>query len=166
MFQETDRKFQEMKQQSAKEMKELRQELGGIGRSQGEVAEHYFYSAIKRNMKLLHVELNEIEFNVNKYIKSLNVREQYDMVLTNTNVIVIVEVKYKMRTKDVMEFHDRKIPNYKILFPHNKDYKLYGAVASFTFEPDAIELAKEYGYIVLTRVGKHLEVLNENTRTY
>ncbi len=163
---ESNAKFEEHKLQAAKEIREVRQELGGIGRSQGEVAERYFYSAIKKNMKLLHVELNEIEANINKYVKSLNLREQYDLILTNTNVIVVVEVKYKMRVREVEWLYKDKIPNFKKLFPERKNFELIGAVAAFVFEENAIKLAKQYGFLILTREDKHLEILNENYISY
>jgi len=169
----TDRKFQESRLQlmeteriMREQMKELRQEIGGIGKSQGEVAENYFYNAIKRNMQLLHIDLREIERNINKYNKDSGIKEEYDLVLTNSNVIVLVEIKYKMRKNYIQKFHDIKIPNFRKLYPEKKDFTILGAIAAFSFDKDCIEQAKEYGFLILTRVDKHFEVINENLINY
>ncbi len=143
-----------------KEMREVRQELGGFGRTQGELAERYFQKAIQRNMKILHVDLQEMETNVNKYSKALDIREEYDMILTNSDIIVVVEVKHKLRVEDVEKFYSKKIPNFRKLFPHRKDYQIVGAVAAFLFDKNSQELAENYGFLVLTKTGKELEVLN------
>ena len=164
--QEAEKHLQETERILKQQMKEVRQEIGGIGRSQGEVAERYFFHAIKKNMQLLHIDLREIERNLNRYSKNLNLREEYDLVLTNTDVLVVVEIKYKFREIEVQKFYERKLPNFRLMFPERKNYKIIGAIAGFAFEKDCIELATEYGFLVLTREGKHLEILNENIKHY
>ncbi len=148
------------REKADKEMRGLRQELGSFGRTQGELAERYFQKAIQRNMKLLHVDLQEMETNVNKYSKALDIREEYDMILTNSDIIVVVEVKHKLRVEDVEKFYSKKIPNFRKLFPDRKDYQIVGAVAAFLFDKNSQELAENYGFLILTKTGKELEILN------
>ena len=163
---ESEKKLQETERILKQQMKEVRQEIGGIGRSQGEVAERYFFHAIKKNMQLLHIDLREIERNLNRYRKELDLREEYDLVLTNTDVLVVVEIKYKFRKMEVEKFYERKLPNFRLMFPERKNYQIIGAIAGFAFEKECIELATQYGFLVLTREGKHLEILNENIKLY
>jgi Cdc6-like AAA superfamily ATPase len=46
-------------------------------------------------------------------------------VAINGNEVVIVEVKNKLKRDNVDNFIDKQIPNFKILFPQYKDYKIY-----------------------------------------
>ncbi len=101
-----------------------------------------------------------METNVNRYSKALDIHEEYDMILTNSNVIVVVEVKHKLRVEDVEKFYSKKIPNFRKLFPNRKDYQIVGAVAAFLFDKNAQELAESYGLLILTKTGKELEILN------
>jgi hypothetical protein len=50
---------------------------------------------------------------------------------------------------DVDDFHKRKLPNFKKLFPEYKDKKIVGAVAGLSVVNDAAQKAFEYGYLVL-----------------
>ena len=147
-------------------MKEVHGELGGIGKSNGEIAEDFFYNGLEKSMKLLDIDIEEIEQIQKKYIKTSKIRGEYDIVLTNTDVIVLVEVKYKFKARHVKKFVETQIPNYKILFPRKKNYKIRGAIAAFTFEKKAIELANEYGLFILTQSGENIEVLKEGTKIY
>ena len=49
---------------------------------------------------------------------------------------------------------ERKMRNFKTLFPWFNDYKLYGAIASFHINEDAKKDALERGFFVLQRKGE------------
>ena len=80
------------------------------------------------------------------------IQEEYDVVMTNGDAIGIVEVKYKAHTNDLDKL-DRKMKNFKKLFPIYQNYKQYGAIASFHINDDAKEEALRRGYFVLQRSG-------------
>jgi len=56
---------------------------------------------------------------------------------------------------------ERKINNFKKLFPIYKDYKLYGALASFHFNKEAKNEALNRGYFVIERSGNLLHTENK-----
>jgi len=69
-FKETDKKFQETEKlikelavQNKESFKEIHGELGGIGKSNDQVAEDYFYSSIKSNYKVGKMEFDYIDRN-------------------------------------------------------------------------------------------------------
>ena len=78
----------------------------------------------------------------------------------------IVEVKYKAHENDLDKL-DRKMKNFKKLFPIYQNFKQYGAIASFHINDDAKKEALKRGYFVLQRSGdlvhtesaEHLTVL-------
>ena len=64
----------------------------------------------------------------------------------------MIEVKYKAHLNDLDKL-DRKVANFKKLFPIYKNYDLYGGLASFHINDDAKEEALSRGYFVLQRSG-------------
>ena len=159
MFKETDEKFEKSNREFDKRLKELSKNIGGIGNSNGYYAEQFFADALEKKMQLLDMQLEYSERNVQKYKKSLKVREEYDVILTNTDIQVIVEIKYRFKQEHLETLINRKIPNYRILFPENKHYKLRVGIAAFSFEKGVVEMAKQYGCYVLARTNNELEIL-------
>jgi hypothetical protein len=53
-----------------------------------------------------------------------------------------------------LDMLERKMRNFKKLFPVYKNYKLYGAIASFHINNDAKSKALERGFFVMQRSGK------------
>ena len=84
------------------------------------------------------------------------VQAAYYPYIFKFGVVGIIEVKYKAHEKDLDKL-ERKMKNFKTLFPVYKDYKLYGAIASFHLYDEAIEEALERGFFVLQRSGTVLQ---------
>jgi hypothetical protein len=124
--------------------------LGNITRNQGDVAEEFFFNSLVNETRLGSICFDDITKNMEKHRG--NMQEEYDLFLTNGNAIAIVEVKYKAHTNDLKKL-DRKMGNFKLLFPIYKDYKLYGALASFYINNNTKKEALERGYFVLQRSG-------------
>jgi hypothetical protein len=137
---ETDRKLQKVSDM-----------LGGIGQNQGDVAEEFFFNSLVDDPHLGGIHFDDISKNESKRRGKL--QEEYDIVMTNGNAIGIVEVKYKAHENDLGKL-ERKMRNFKTLFPWFNDYKLYGAIASFHINDDAKKEALERGFFVLQRKGE------------
>jgi len=137
---ETDRKLQKVSDM-----------LGGIGQNQGDVAEEFFFNSLVDDPHLGGIHFDDISKNESKQRGKL--QEEYDIVMTNGNAIGIVEVKYKAHENDLSKL-ERKMRNFKTLFPWFNDYKLYGAIASFHINDDAKKDALERGFFVLQRKGE------------
>jgi len=124
--------------------------LGGIGRNQGDVAEEFFYNSLIKDLHLGGIAFEDITKNMEKHRGKI--QEEYDLFLTNGKAIAVIEVKYKAHINDLDKL-DRKVANFKKLFPIYKDYDLYGGLASFNFNDDAKQEALSRGYFVLQRSG-------------
>jgi len=134
----------------AKKIDEVGSIVDGIGKNQGAVAEEFFFNSLLDDPHLGGIHFDDIAKNQFKHRGK--VQEEYDIVMTNGEAIGIVEVKYKAHEKDLNKL-ERKMKNFKTLFPVYKDYKLYGAIASFHLYDEAIEEALERGFFVLQRSG-------------
>jgi len=124
--------------------------LGNIGRNQGDVAEEFFYNSLIKNLHLGDIAFEDITKNMEKHRGKI--QEEYDLFLTNGKAIAVIEVKYKAHINDLDKL-DRKVANFKKLFPIYKDYDLYGGLASFNINDDAKQEALSRGYFVLQRSG-------------
>ena len=145
-FQETDRKFQE----TDRKLEKLGELLGNIGRNQSDVAEEFFFNSLANDTHLGSIHFDDI--SKNDYKLRGKIQEEYDIVMTNGDAIGIVEVKYKAHENDLKKL-ERKMRNFKKLFPIYEAYKLYGAIASFHINDDAKEAALNQGFFVLQRSG-------------
>ena len=125
--------------------------LGGIGKNQGDVAEEFFFNSLVDDPHLGGINFDDISKNESKLRGKL--QEEYDIVMTNGDAIGIVEVKYKAHENDLGKL-ERKMGNFKTLFPVYQNYKLYGAIASFHINDDAKKDALERGFFVLQRKGE------------
>jgi len=131
--------------------------IGGISANQGDVAEDFFYNSFIKSNHLGALAFDDITKNMQKHRGQL--QEEYDIFLTNGESIAIVEVKYKAHLGDVKKL-ERKFNNFKKLFPIYKDYKLYGAMASFHFNKDVRNELLSQGHFVVERRGDLMNTVN------
>jgi hypothetical protein len=165
LFKRSDERFEERLKKEAearkafdKEMKELHKEIGGIGKSNGAIAEDFFYTGLSNTMKVANLYFDYIDRNLNR--KRNNLQGEYDIVLYNNYKVMVVEVKYKFRIDQLLHFYKDSLKNFKKLFPQYKQYKIYGAVAGLTFEKGFFEEAQSYGFYVLTQDNDKIQILN------
>ncbi len=150
---ETDeqmRRTDEQMKRTDEKLERMGINLANIGKNQGDVAEDFFYQSLIRNNRLGKLNFDDVTRNMEKHRG--DIQEEYDLFMTNGDSIAIVEVKYKAHLKDIDKL-DRKIKNFKKLFPIYKDYKLYGALAAFHINDDAKEETLNRGYFSLQRSG-------------
>jgi len=131
-------------------LKSIGIQLGNMSRNQGDVAEEFFFNSLANDTHLGAIHFDDIAKNEHK--RRGKTEEEYDIVMTNGNAIGIVEVKYKAHIND-LEKLERKMKNFKTLFPWFENYKLYGAMASFHINDDAKSEALNRGFFVLQRSG-------------
>ncbi|MSP27391.1 MAG: hypothetical protein EXR80_02845 [Methylococcales bacterium] len=125
--------------------------LGNISQNQGDVAEEFFFQSLIKDNRLGDIRFDDVTKNMAKHRGKL--QEEYDLVMTNGDVVAVGEVKYKAHSNDLDKL-DRKIRHFKQLFPLYQHFKQYGAIAAFHINDDAKEDALRRGYFVLQRSGE------------
>jgi len=156
MFAETDRLFKE----SDKKFDALRKEIGGIGNSNGEFAEEFFYNSLKETMSFagVHYEYISDKFARQKKMPDkTEIRAQFDIVLHNGDSIALIEAKYKADEEDVKELVEKKIPNFRFLYPEFANYKLYLGIGSLVLKDRVIQEAKKLGIGLMRQRGNAVE---------
>ncbi|MBF0452619.1 MAG: hypothetical protein HQK75_18095 [Candidatus Magnetomorum sp.] len=161
LFKETDKKFHKTDKQLreiGQQISKLKDIVGGIGNNNGFVAEQLFYNSLSKSMSLGNLTFDSIDRNLERTRRGL--KDEFDIILTNSNILIIVEVKYNFHPNDVKKILT-KINNFKQLFPIYSNYKVLGAVAALAMPQETIDIAKEYGFYVLTQDGNDIKILIE-----
>jgi len=91
---------------------------------------------------------------------------EFNIVLTNGDSVGIIEVKQKAHPSLIDDMLERKLPNFRTLFPYYKDCKLYGAIASMVSNAALIEKSKKAGLFFLTQQGNHILLANNKVCSF
>ena len=169
-IQETDRQLKEQKQETDRQIKKtlkgidgLKKYVGGIANSNGFVAEDLFFNSFSKNMTICNMTFDSIDRNMHRISKGIE--DEFDIVLTNSDILLIIEVKYNFHHNDV-ETVLKKINNFRILYPIYKDYTIFGGIAGLTMTTETIDTAKKMGLFVFTQKGNDIKVLNDQVKKF
>ena len=77
---------------------------------------------------------------------------ELDLLLENSDEVVVIEVKSVLRVGDVRDFLE-KMGQFLSFFPRYSQYKIYGGVAGLTMEEEADKYAYRRGLFVLSATG-------------
>jgi hypothetical protein len=147
-----------------KRIKEISEQLGGMGNSNGEYAEAYFANAMKEKKVFAGQHFDEMATNLKA--KAGGVQDEFDIVLYNGDAVGIIEIKYKARPEDLQKMVDQKVPHFRTLFPYYKDYKVYLGLGSMSFNDRVYEKAHELGIGLLKQVGETVEAEPGHVKAY
>ena len=122
-----------------------------------EVAEEFYYNSLKNNPVLNGITFDFIDKNITR--SKGNIEEAYDLLLVNGQEVYIIEVKYRIHPKDIERLVERKLPNFKKLFPEYQHFRIHLALATFAVEEEIKQLALDRGITILQRRGEMIETL-------
>ncbi|GMO62882.1 MAG: hypothetical protein Ta2A_09770 [Treponemataceae bacterium] len=164
---ETDAKIAEFVAESKKTEKQINKVsklFGGHERNTGAVTEEYFADALTKKMTFAGMTFDTIARNVNMCKGKL--QDEFDIVMYNGSSVALIEAKYKAHENDLTKLVTSKVQNFRTLFPHYANYKIYLGLASMAFYDELIEQAKELGVGILKQHGKTIEFSTETVRAY
>ena len=85
---ETDKKIDK----TNKSIDKLKKIVGGMGNNNGHVAENFFYNSYVKHRSFGGYIFDFIDKNLERTHK--DIRDEFDIILTSSDFMVIVEVKY------------------------------------------------------------------------
>ena len=138
--------------------------LGSISDNNGSNAEDYFFNSLIEKPVLGGVRYDSVNRNV--HAVRFRLEDEYDIVLYNGDSIALIECKYKAHENDLRKLIDKKVENFRNLFPYYSDYKFYLGLASFSFYPELEDLAKQNGVAILKQKGDAVEIVAEHLKAY
>jgi predicted AAA+ superfamily ATPase len=154
-MQETDqtlsKKFQETSQLIKESSIKADKYLGKIkefDRNWGKLVEALVAPGMVEQFKKLNLDIDGKTQRVEKSKKGKNI--EIDILLTNSELIIPVEVKTTLNVEAVDEHIEKHLIPFKSFFPEYKDKTIYGAVAYIHVEENADRYAYKKGLYVLT----------------
>jgi len=135
----------------------LSEMYGGVGNSQGAVAEEFYHNSLKANPVLAGMRFDFMDKNVTRSHAGLEA--EFDLLLVNGREVFVVEVKYKAHENDLKRLLDEKAPHFRRLFPEHAGRRQRLALAAFHIREDLKQAALARGVTVLQRKGDVIETL-------
>jgi len=135
-------------------LKNLGLNVDGINKTTGLEAEEFFYSSLNKEKILNNVRFDSIMSNI--LVDKDDRTHEMDIFLENGNSVGIVEVKHRVKEKDIKQLK-KIVDNFSFFHPTFKNYKIIPALAGKVFPRHIQNKALKNGFIVLTQVGNHLE---------
>jgi len=145
---------------------ELNKQLAGIGLSVGKITEALIYNSLEKDMTLGGIDFQHIEKNKSKYRKDIDLRGEFDIVLTNTDTIAIIETKSHVDRDDVTELIDKKLNNFRTLFPEYAKYKIIFGIGGMSFDNRAITEANKNGIGLIKVSADKVEFHTDKIKEY
>ena len=87
-------------------------------------------------------------------------RFEFDIVAMNGEEVVVVEVKTRLRPRDVPHFL-KKLDKFTACVPHFEDKKIYGAVAFLKAHESVQTHAARQGLFVIRATGNSASIVND-----
>jgi len=139
-----------------KKLQRSMRDLRKLGLSVGFETEAFFYESFSQ-----YPSLGNYKFDiVSHHVKGQ--KSEFDIVLYNSKQIGIVEVKNRLRRNRLKEFVN-KIPLFRKEFPQYKYFKIIAAVASYSFDQESDQLAKNMGLFVFSQYGQKLRPIHDDS---
>ena len=164
-FQETERRFQEteriLKEQSLKtdrQITRLSQEIGNLGGKWGRFVENMVAPACENLFLNRQIPVHQVSQRVRKRLDGKTL--EIDVLVTNENHVLVVEVKSSLSVDDVKELI-KNLTEFRQFFPEYNHKQLYGAVAGIEIEEGADKYAYRQGLFVLAQRGENVAILND-----
>ncbi len=161
MGKETDRQIQETNRRMEKLNQETNKKLGQLGGRIGNFVEGVLAPGIECLFQERGIEVTGTSRKVKKKSVTLGLETEIDLLVTNGDYCVLVEVKSSLSVEDVKE-HLERMDKFKPLFPEHKDKKIYGAVVGMVIEEGADKFAWRKGFFVITQRGDSAVILNDD----
>ena len=164
-FQETERRFQEteriLKEQSLKtdrQITRVSQEIGNLGGKWGRFVENMVAPACETLFLNRQIPVHQVSQRVRKRLDGKTL--EIDVLVTNENPVLVVEVKSSLSVDDVKELI-KNLTEFRQFFPEYNHKQLYGAVAGIEIEEGADKYAYRQGLFVLAQRGENVAILND-----
>jgi hypothetical protein len=138
--------------------------LGNISANNGSTAEDYFFNSLEEKPTFGGVTYDTIKRNVHAI--RFRLEDEYDIVMYNGDSIALIECKYKAHENDLRKLIEKKVDNFRLLFPYYQEYKIYLGIASFSFYPELEFFAKQNGVGILKQKGETIEIVADNLKVY
>ncbi|MBF0144464.1 MAG: hypothetical protein HQL57_10500 [Magnetococcales bacterium] len=160
-MQETDRHLQETDrhlQETDRIVKEVSRQLGGLGSRWGEFVEGMVAPACETLFAKRGIPVHKVGRRMEAKLPG-NRHMEIDILVVNTDAVVLVEVKSRLTEDDVRE-HIARLSEFKEFFREYGDKRVMGAVAGIVVEESVGRYAANAGLFVMVQAGETMQFAN------
>ena len=150
---EEHKKTEAAQQKTEVAIRELHKELGGVGRTQGDIAEDLFRRSTSKLLQDRGIAIEELKYN----LKAPNA--EFDLLFINGKLLILTEVKSRLHSSDIDTLIHKQIPAFKRYFGEDyKGRKIIGALASLAVDADLEKQVEAAGpvFIYTDKRGRSL----------
>ena len=159
-FKETERLLKEQGQETDRQIREVNKKIGDLGGKWGRFVENMVAPACETIFLKRGIPVHQVSQRVKKRLDGKTL--EIDVLVTNENHVLIVEVKSSLGVNDIKEMIE-DLREFRTFFPEYSQKKLYGAVAGIEIEEGADKYAYRQGLFVLAQAGETVSILNDST---
>jgi len=124
------------------------------------------FNSLEKNRTFGGIVFDEIDRNVKFKLKKFNIEAEFDVVLQNSNTIAIIETKYKITLNDIKKLVEKKISDFRKIFPMLENYKIILGAGGLSFEEGAEKEAKLNGIGIIKIAGDNVEYFIDDIKVY
>ncbi|WP_330205167.1 DUF3782 domain-containing protein [Cyanobacterium sp. DS4] len=150
---ETDRRMRETDRQITR----LSKEIGNLGGKWGRFVENMVAPACETLFVSRGIPVHQVSQRVKKKLHGRVL--EIDILVTNQDHVLVVEVKSSLGVENVKELMD-DLQEFREFFPEYSQKRVYGAVAGIEIEEGADKYAYRQGLFVLTQSGENVVIVN------
>ena len=169
-------KIKELQEETARQMEKTDEKLremginvGGIGNSNGDVAEEYFINAFKEKPMLNGETYDVIKPNLRPLAEERQKRneynDEYDIYLENDKSTAIIEIKYNVENSDINSLLE-KGRNFRNYLPSYANHKLYLGIASLSFRKTDEDAILKEGIAVIKQESDKMVINTEYLKEF
>ncbi len=161
LFQESDRKWQEMREEmreTDKKIKEVTESIGRLGNKLGDFIEEMVHPAAVRLFQERGIDVHEVHRNVTSTRDGEGI--EVDLLVVNDTDIIAIECKSTLGIDDINE-HLERLKKLKRLLPAYSNKKVLGAVTAMVIPENVAQYAYRQGLYVIGQTGNQLVVRND-----
>ena len=151
-FEENDRKMRERFEETDKQLKDTSLEVKRLSRqlsgTTGHIVEGLVSSSTEKIFQKAGLDLHNSGKNLKRSLPSEHIAMEVDVLLSNAEMAVPIEVKTNC-TKDDIYWFLRQMNHFRRLFPEYDGKEVFAAIAAVNFEKGVAELAHKEKLLVI-----------------
>jgi hypothetical protein len=150
----------ERAKETDRQIREVNKKIGDLGGKWGLFVENMVAPACETIFLKRGIPVHQVSQRVKKRLNGQTL--EVDVLVTNENHVLIVEVKSSLGVNDIKELVE-DLREFRTFFPEYNQKQLYGAVAGIEIEKGADKYAYRQGLFVLAQAGETVSILNNST---
>jgi len=151
-MEETDRKLKERFEETDKQLKDTSLEVKRLSRqlsgTTGHIVEGLVSSSTHKIFQKAGLDLHNSGKNLKRSLPSEHIAMEVDVLLSNAEMAVPIEVKTNCTKDDLYRFL-HQMSHFRRLFPEYDGKEVFAAIAAINYEKDVAELAHKEKLLVI-----------------